>query len=476
MHVRTAALGSLACLASLGLYAHGLLFPVLLYDDFRLLEQSWTWQAAGDNLWVPANEHTMPLGRLSLAALVQLGGGRPTAMPLATALQGPLALLLGMALVYLFLRRELGHPFYGLAGMIFFGVSTQYRQAVDWFAASFAVLALDTLLLALLAAQSWRRTGRRRALAFSAAGAALAPAWFASGILAGPLCCLYLLPREGRGGSAWRHRAAALVPLLGSLAFLALLACLPRTAARILNAEHYDGRTALEAFNPLLGLAFTARTLADHLAVGTLGVPDVVCPVPVAAAVLVLLATAGAWWWRHADRPRLLLLGLGFILSNYLLIYSFRAGWSYDDPEAGMYLWTRYDLFPHLGLTLFLVGGLPRWDGRLFRLAGGGLTRPQVWALAVLTGLLFLTQLPRGLPDHFPDPEQVKQGQDLARIEAIDARCRALGIDAATARQALPPLVLPYSDGYLTNGWRLLRGSADPRPFSVEQARRLLAE
>src|SRR5262249_40360452 len=96
-------------------------------------------------------------------------------------------------------------------------------------------------------------------------------------------------------------------------------------------------------------------------------------------------------------------------------------------------------------------------------------------ALAVLTGLLFLTQLPRGLPDHFPDPEQVKQGQDLARIEATDARCRALGIDAATARQALPPLILPYSGGYLTNGGHLLRGSPDRRPVSVEQARRLLA-
>src|SRR5436305_11225723 len=89
--------------------------------------------------------------------------------------------------------------------MILFGVTCVYQQAVYWFAASFSVPALDTTLLALLAAQHWRRTGRPRSLLLAAAGAALAPAWFASGILAGPLCCLYLLPAPGEGKDEGRR-------------------------------------------------------------------------------------------------------------------------------------------------------------------------------------------------------------------------------------------------------------------------------
>src|SRR5206468_4244356 len=138
-------------------------------------------------------------------------------------------------------------------------------QAVYWFSASFSILTLDTLLLALLAAQRWRQTGRLQYLALSALWSALAPGWFASGILAGPLCCLYLLPQAERDAPAaekaqpwWRHLALALVPLLGSVAFLAV--SLPRTANHILHLEHYGDKTAVQAFSPLTGLVYTGRS------------------------------------------------------------------------------------------------------------------------------------------------------------------------------------------------------------------------
>src|SRR5207249_5620990 len=117
----------------------------------------------------------------------------------------------------------------------------------SWFAASFAVLALDTLLLALLAAQGWRQTGRWYYLALSTVWAALAPAWFASGILAGPLCSLYLLASEQK---LPRRAALSTLPLLGSAAFLTL--SLPRTADQILHLEHYGDQTAWQAFHPLI--------------------------------------------------------------------------------------------------------------------------------------------------------------------------------------------------------------------------------
>src|SRR5882672_11968911 len=71
-------LGLLACAASLALYALPIVRPMLIVDDFQIIFRSWSWSAAWANLWVPANEHAMPLGRLSTAALATLAGGRPT--------------------------------------------------------------------------------------------------------------------------------------------------------------------------------------------------------------------------------------------------------------------------------------------------------------------------------------------------------------------------------------------------------------
>ena len=60
-----------------------------------------------------------------------------------------------MVLLGLFVRREVGHPLPAvLAAMTLFGVTTRYQEAVMWFSAGFALLALDSFLLALLACQA----------------------------------------------------------------------------------------------------------------------------------------------------------------------------------------------------------------------------------------------------------------------------------------------------------------------------------
>ncbi len=80
--------------------------------------------------------------------------------------------------------------------------------------------------------------------------------------------------------------------------------------------------------------------------------------------------------------------------------------------------------------------------------------------------------LPRGVLGSWYDVPG--QQAALREIEAVDARCRALRIDADTARTALGHRVVPFA-GEHVNGWRFLWGSPDPRPHSVEDARRLLA-
>jgi hypothetical protein len=183
---------AVACGAIVLLYARSLAGPVVFYDDFQILAQSWTWERTRAGLWVPQNEHAMPLGRLLCFALEYLAGSLPM-LPFVTCLVGPLSLLVGLLLTYSFVRREMGHPFYALLVLVLFGVTTVYHQAVWWFAASFALLSLDTMLLGLLAAQRWRQTGRGIYLDLTVLACLLAPGWFAIGVLAGPLCFLYLM-------------------------------------------------------------------------------------------------------------------------------------------------------------------------------------------------------------------------------------------------------------------------------------------
>jgi hypothetical protein len=164
-----------------------------------------------------------------------------------------------------------------------------------------------------------------------------------------------------------------------------------------------------------------------------------------------------------------------------LLVYSARAQWSYTEQVSG---WTRYNAFPHNGLTFIIFGGLKRGPE-----SRAGLSQRQNKIIVGTVITLFLINLPRGVSLGLAAPDddytnlrrrveatnrswQV-QMDTLRRIEAVDALCREHHIDAATARKALPPWVVPEW-GLDSNGWKLLRGSTDARPISVVEARRLL--
>src|SRR5262249_29446031 len=90
-----------------------ILRPMLLFDDFQILLASWTWQDTRANLWLPQNEHSMPLGRLSTFVLARLAGAQ-TNLPVVLSLQGPLALVVAVVLVYRLVQRETGQPLLAL--------------------------------------------------------------------------------------------------------------------------------------------------------------------------------------------------------------------------------------------------------------------------------------------------------------------------------------------------------------------------
>jgi hypothetical protein len=502
-------LGLLACAASLALYALPIARPMLIVDDFQIIFRSWTWPAAWANLWVPANEHAMPLGRLSTAALARLAGGKPTVFLTLSGWHGPIALVLGMVLVGFFAGRERGHAFYGLLAMTLFGVSTVYQQAVYWFSASFSILALDTFLLALLAAQYAIQTRRRWPMGLSFLGCALAPAWFASGILAGPLCGLYLFLalserntlREPEDSSrklssllSWEH-LWSLVPFLGSLAFLGV--SLPLTAHTIMHLHHYGDKTAVEAFTPSVGILYACRAVVDHLAWGAIGVSEVLCPEPWVWWVFGLLVALTALWIWFAPRKTLAILGTAVIGMSYVLVYSARTKWEYEELVG----WSRYHLLPQLGLVFLITGGLRLPRSRLTGAAWSRVSWRKACAILLLIGTLFVLQLPRGvlahvrllkedetgefistLPGgkriHWQDAEvHAEQMRVLQRIEAVDALCREYHISAADARRVLDPIRMTYDaagEPQKESNWQFLHGSENPRELSDEETRRLL--
>jgi hypothetical protein len=474
---QAAVVAVVATAACLALHAYPVLHPWLQDDDFWILSQSRTWQRTSEHLWRPWHEHAMPLGRLSTWVVVQLAGSA-SGLPRAAALQGPLAAMLGMWLLYLFVRRELGHPFYGYVAAILFGVSLKYNEAVRWFAASFAILAFDTFLLALLAAQKWRRDGGSLDLLTCVGWVALAPGWFAAGVLAGPFCSLYLLVSEARPAEAerrtWSRRfAVSAVPCLGTALFLA--ATLPMTARAIQHADHYGGKTALQAFAPLGGMELTGRMLVDNLILG-INAFGTVCPPLWVPILLSAMAIGGYCWWRQPrTRRSLLVLGTAMILTSYWLALSFRDAWPY---ESMIVQWTRYNVLPFAGLALVVCGGLPGREGSLFRLAGPAITDRQGLALCALAGLMLVLQLPAELAGHlrFRGDRQL-QTACLTRIDQAEAICREHHISAAAVSGALGPLPIPHNDtgDRDVDGWWLLAGSESPAQHSAEEIRRLLA-
>jgi hypothetical protein len=225
-----------------------------------------------------------------------------------------------------------------------------------------------------------------------------------------------------------------------------------------------------QAFSLSAGIADTIRTLADNQVLGAVGIyRSAAFTWPTAIAVASVLLVLGSVWWRLAPNRRLLLLGLAVIVASDILTYSARADWGY---ARTVHTWSRYHLYPHLGLVLFVVGGLPRFlEGRLQRESGGGISRRQLAGVLALIGIALACHLTRSVRSHIYFPEQIAV---LKRVERVDKYCRTVGISGATAREALGFLSFPL--GYAQdNAWDFLRGSPEPGTVSVQQARELLA-
>jgi len=459
--------GGLIALASLAFYIPGIVRPMMLWDDFEIVRRSWTWQDTLANLWYPANEHSMPLGRLTEWLMVCIAGDLSN-VAFVNAFQGPLALLGGLVLIYRFVWRELGHPFAGLLAMGLYGVSAQYMEAVYWFSASYSVLSMDMLLLGLLAAQSWLRTGKKRHLFWAAFWSLLSPGWFAIGVLAGPLISLYLLAdRVLQWKRLGREVAPCFVPFLGT--FISLAITLPNNIGLLLGHQPHIGPGESMHFDPLKGGLYTWRFFVDALLPGEVGYPPFEAPDYMVTGRLMLALTLAAVGWYWARDRRLLVLGLGLVILASWLPLSGRAYRDYGE----IFAWKRYRLLPHLGVVFYLCGAL---IPRLLQL-GDRLTMKQCHFLVVAALTLQIAlQVPLALHPPFDSYEdQVKQFREVDRVRAL---CRLHHISGEQAREVLPSMALSECDrefgGKRIEGYDFVEGSPKPTAHSSDEARELL--
>ena len=415
-------------LATALLHLRTLVLPTLATDDFGIWLSSFTWNETVRNLWVPTNEHTWPWMRLTTFALAQLAPSNATVPWMFLGFTHAVALLV-VWLLQRFVLKETGNRTASLFAAMLFGVSATYAEAIYWYAASPALAALVCGLLGLLGSQRQSRVG----LLLSFLGPLLAPGWFAGGVLMGPMIAIYLAGK--------RRWWAAVVPLLGTATYLAI--SLPMSAKQILHSEHYQGRTALQAFDPLLAVWNSVRSLADHTFLAQLGVWNIALPawlaVPVALAVLVALA----WWWKRAPHRGLILVGVVLLLMNNLLIYGARAAWSYSEL---LVMWSRYQVFPQFGLALILAGGWRNWE-------------PSRKMFLSILGVMFLLQLPRAVLGCFhisPD-----QAACLKQLDEAQRTCVELGITREDLIRAMPAEPIPNSADH--NRWNYVRGASEAK-------------
>ena len=296
-------------------------------------------------LLLPFNEHLAPLFELVTTTAWACAGFRLVNVPLAFMVASLLPFIAVLWLLGHIVSRETGSAFAGDFAILFASSVPLHAEVVGWYSAS----SFTWALLFTLAAFAWAARATARALVLASVAAAAAPAFSAIGLLAGPVAASRLLAAK-----RWR---AALVPLVGTLVYLALIFAVKQHQAWSIPGGSRNLSKVAEA---------VVRAPVGVLALGTIGLRDT-SPRPLSAwdvlgFVLFLILAAGVFLRARAKVLRgLLLAGLILILGGYGLTVGIRSAGDLPNPLPIQ----RYQLFPLFGLALAIAPGIAHLGRRL---------------------------------------------------------------------------------------------------------------
>jgi hypothetical protein len=423
-----------AAFVSLCLLPHAarLRFPSLVGDDVLRVEDLQAYPLS--SLWFrPFNEHMAPIFETVSWATWRLAGRRLAAAPLAFTIASFLPFVLCLAALGKLARRAFGSATTARVAVVLFALTPAYFEVVAWYSASSFAWAMLFTLLALRCAVEMRGAGTPRACWGGALAAFLAPACSAIGLLAGPAAALVAWAQEdGESRNRLRAVAWASTLLAGPAAYLGLTSLFRYHA--VLNSS---ARRTLDLAN---GLYSVSRGPFYLVATGLLGVGNAERGIPRGVELIFLvLATAAALvlarrsaWGRWAG------VGLFLMFGGYAITFCFRTWLAGVDSTL---TFSRYHVFPQLGLVLILAAALRPW---LVRLDGNPLAG--LAAVATLAGVLYAWNGPdiraRGCWFHYPE-----QPATLSGLDRLAEVCRRRGISREQAMAALDPVPARWTNG-----------------------------
>lgn len=340
------------------LFRERFLHPALpIGDDAHYLRDSADWPTTRKNLFAPYNEHTVVPARLLTFAAIETAALLDIGVHIVMAAATLALFLTSLMLVYWFARGWWASDAGGLLTVAVFAIATNYREVILWYSASQWLFSFCLLQVGLVLATRNSVRGDRWTEAAGMIPAFCGPFAYTVGVLVGPLCSLYRAARQpsGRAGG-WR---AVLAPTIGTAAAVPVVAAILWSWFGTETYANSGGRGP-QAFSPGDGTVYILRLSVDLLILRNLGFPTVtpersliwLLPLAAAAIVGLLRWRPGLWrLWPH----------VALVYLPYACTIPFRTWVDYGILTS----WTRYQLFPQLGVALLVSGTVrelaPAW-------------------------------------------------------------------------------------------------------------------
>jgi hypothetical protein len=430
--------------------------PSLFADDVTRIMRLQT-EPLSVLLFRPFQEHMAPLFEIVSWATWQAAGRRLSHAPLAFTVASYVPFIVVLGLLGGFVRKELASATTAAVAVAAYCLSSLHLETVYWYSASSFTWALLWTLVTLSCASTAARTNHPQPLLWASLAAAVAPAFSAIGLLAGPLGAIQIA--TSRDATHGRARFCGCGPLLGTLIYLALCGAF--------RYHHILGNSIEHRANFGSGLFYVLCAPTHVLLPGFLELRHLrTGPAPWLNLAIALLSVAGVFVWGWRSQRRGLILGaLWLVLGGYAVTYCFR---TQQFGTQGLFKVERYNLFPFLGFVIWLATALRPLLHRYDR-------RPVV-GLAVATTISALLMVV-----HFPSIHTRSRGYDfpsqgltLSSLERIDEISRREGITRGQVLAALDQIELRWSRG--ANLLGMLADSVETPAVPDSSVRRIILD